>query len=127
MEQKLRQTCAPPHGAFVPRFSLNTAKAVVLTALCRIWRKQRDNSYLFFLFISSFVLIPFFSSLLFLSPRQVCLSANLRTPTRSVRPPFFPKYGKSGRFDRFMPYLAEAEGFEPPWACAQTVFKTASL
>ena len=24
-------------------------------------------------------------------------------------------------------YLAEAEGFEPPWACTQTVFKTASL
>ena len=23
--------------------------------------------------------------------------------------------------------LAEAEGFEPPWACTQTVFKTASL
>ena len=23
--------------------------------------------------------------------------------------------------------LAEAEGFEPPWAYAQTVFKTASL
>ena len=24
-------------------------------------------------------------------------------------------------------FLAEAEGFEPPWACTQTVFKTASL
>ena len=24
-------------------------------------------------------------------------------------------------------YLAEREGFEPPWACTQTVFKTASL
>ncbi len=23
--------------------------------------------------------------------------------------------------------MAEAEGFEPPWACTQTVFKTASL
>ena len=23
--------------------------------------------------------------------------------------------------------VAEAEGFEPPWACTQTVFKTASL
>ena len=23
--------------------------------------------------------------------------------------------------------LAEAEGFEPPWDCSQTVFKTASL
>ena len=23
--------------------------------------------------------------------------------------------------------LAEEEGFEPPWACTQTVFKTASL
>ena len=23
--------------------------------------------------------------------------------------------------------LAEVEGFEPPWACTQTVFKTASL
>ena len=24
-------------------------------------------------------------------------------------------------------HLAEAEGFEPPWACTLTVFKTASL
>ena len=24
-------------------------------------------------------------------------------------------------------FLAEEEGFEPPWACTQTVFKTASL
>ena len=28
---------------------------------------------------------------------------------------------------RFRFLLAEAEGFEPPWAFTQTVFKTASL
>ena len=30
-------------------------------------------------------------------------------------------------FWRFPKIVAEAEGFEPPWACTQTVFKTASL
>ena len=28
---------------------------------------------------------------------------------------------------RIWKYLAEEEGFEPPWACTQTVFKTAAL
>ena len=33
------------------------------------------------------------------------------------------KNPKAGAFG----FMAEAEGFEPPWALTQTVFKTASL
>ncbi len=36
------------------------------------------------------------------------------------------KIKKSRKVQDFF-ILAEEEGFEPPWACTQTVFKTASL
>ena len=52
---------------------------------------------------------------------------------------YFPKIGKAGEIGvksekvksaslcESCRFLAEGKGFEPLWACAQTVFKTASL
>ena len=42
---------------------------------------------------------------------------------------FFPSpcAAKNQKAPKGCSLMAQAEGFEPPWACAQTVFKTASL
>ena len=64
------------------------------------------------------------------SARQVC-AVELRT---LAHPACYRKKGalslrfrhKKSRVQTRL-FVAEAEGFEPPWACTQTVFKTASL
>ena len=35
--------------------------------------------------------------------------------------------GESLNLLRYQAFVAEEEGFEPPWGCPQTVFKTAAL